>query len=155
MSTSPRRRRSHDVERVDFVRYLLDTNVVSEPRKGRKANGELMAWLDSLDRTETCTSVLVLAELRRGIHLVERKDPLQADSYHGWYAYVRAGFADRILGIDEETAEIWARITVPDPLPRFDSLIAATALRHGLIVATRNVSDFARTGVEVFNPFSS
>lgn len=48
---------------------------------------------------------------------MERKDPLQADSYHGWYAYVRAGFADRILGIDEETAEIWARITVPDPLP--------------------------------------
>lgn len=127
--------------------------MVSELRKTSRANPGLAAWRDATDRRDTCTSVLVLAEIRRGIGLLARRDPAQAALFETWYLTIRAGFEDRILGVDEPTAILWANISIPDPLPRFDSLIAATALVHGLTVVTRNVGDFERIGVPVLNPF--
>jgi len=71
-----------------------------------------------------------------------------------WLDQVRVGLGRRILPVDERIAEVWGRLGIPDPVPAIDGLIAATAMVHGLTVMTRNVSDLARTGVSVLNPFS-
>jgi len=103
---------------------------------------------------EIGTSVIVLAEIRRGIELKRRTDPEEAASLDRWFAQMRRRLGDRVLPIDESIAETWARLSVPDPLPLIDWLLAATAKVHGLTLVTRNVADISRTGVSLLNPFS-
>jgi predicted nucleic acid-binding protein len=103
---------------------------------------------------EIGTSVIVLAEIRRGIELKRRTDPEQAASLDRWFAQMRRRLGDRVLPIDESIAKTWARLSVPDPLPLIDGLLAATAKVHGLTLVTRNVADISRTGVSLLNPFS-
>lgn len=98
--------------------------------------------------------MVVLAEIRRGIELKRRHDPEQAAGLDLWFARMRARLADRVLAVDEPVAEAWARLSVPDPLPLVDGLLAATAQVHGLTLVTRNVADVARTGVAVVDPFA-
>lgn len=133
--------------------YLLDTNVVSELRKGTRANANLVAWFDSNDTEELWLSVVVIAELQRGVGLVERRDPEEAQVLREWLDELANEYADRILPITLEVAIRWGSLGIPDPLPVLDALIAATALELDLIVATRNVIDIARSGVETINPF--
>jgi predicted nucleic acid-binding protein len=78
----------------------------------------------------------------------------QAESLDRWFAQMRTRLADRVLPIDEPIAEAWAMLSVPDPLPLIDGLLAATAKVHGLTLVTRNV-DIARTGVSVLDPFAA
>lgn len=135
------------------MKYLLDTNIISEIRKKEKANPNVMAWAVATDREATCTSVIVIAEIRKGIELLRRYDQKQADMFDRWYARIRADLAERVLPISERVAEAWAIMNVPNPLPLMDGLLAATAKVHGLTIVTRNVSHFERAGVAVFNPF--
>jgi predicted nucleic acid-binding protein len=110
-------------------------------------------WVAQTPVKEIGTSVLVLAEIRRGIELKRRRDPEQAQNLDRWFAQMRARLADRVLPIDEPISEAWAHLGVTDPLPLIDGLLAATAKVHGLTLVTRNTADVARTGVEVLDPF--
>jgi toxin FitB len=134
--------------------YLLDTNVVSEVRKPT-GDPHVRAWIESVPETSIYLSVLVIGEIRRGAERLRRRDPAQAAVFDLWIGTLRSTFADRTLPITPEIAEAWGRLNAPDPLPAIDGLLAATALVHGLTLVTRNTSDVARTGVQLFNPFSS
>jgi hypothetical protein len=136
------------------VKFLLDTNVISELRKRDRAHPNVVRWVARTAAEEVGTSVLVLAEIRRGIELKRRSDPQQAKSLDRWFSQMRARLGDRVLPVDEPVAEAWALLGIPDPLPLIDGLLAATAKVHGLTLVTRNVADMAITGVVVFDPFS-
>lgn len=131
-------------------KYLLDTNVISELSKPHP-NAQVIAWFDS--EPEVFLSVLTIGELLRGVVPLRSSNPRRADALEAWLQRIRAEFAGSILDLDEAVAERWAALPLRRTLPAIDSLIAATALAHGLTVATRNVADFADAGVEVCNPF--
>lgn len=133
--------------------YLLDTNVVSELRKRDRANVGVLEWIDSHLDAEIWLSVLVVGEIRRGVALVGRRDLDAADALGAWLDSVVADYRDRILPVTEAIAERWALITVPDPVPVIDGLLAATAMEHELTFVTRNTADVERTGVDCVNPF--
>ena len=135
------------------MNVLVDTNVISELRRGRNANSRVVSWFSGTPPERVFTSVIVLGEIRRGIELVSRRDKPQAEALAQWYDAVRERLGDRVLVIDEPVMTVWARISVPDVLPAYDGLIAATALLHGLTVATRNTRDYHRAGVQVVNPW--
>lgn len=134
--------------------YLLDTNVISELRKGERANANVRAWFDGLEDEEIYLSILTIGEIRRGIESVRRRDPDSAAALDSWVARLSEAHRDRILPIDRAIAEEWGRMNVPDPLPVVDGLLAATAKVSGLTLATRNTADVESAGVELLNPFS-
>jgi toxin FitB len=134
------------------VSYLLDTNVVSEPRRSRPS-GAVLRWFDSVSPTDLWSSVLVLGEIRLGIELLARKDPEQAAARERWLLELGDVFGDRIVPVTAEVADLWGRLNVPDRLPAVDGLLAATAIVHGWTLVTRNTADVARTGVRLLNPF--
>lgn len=134
--------------------YLLDTNVVSELRKGSRGSPEVRAWLEAQADAHLWLSVLVVGELRRGVHLIGRRDAASAAVIGRWLDGIVEDFSDRILPITETIAQRWAALSVPDPVPVVDGLIAATAAVHDLVVATRNVADIDRTGVGWVDPFT-
>jgi predicted nucleic acid-binding protein len=136
------------------VKYLLDTNVISELRKGSRAHANVVAWVEATDVYEMGTSVVVLAEIRRGVELKRRQDEAQGKALDRWFERMRTGLEDRVTIIDEPIAELWARLSVPNPLPFVDGLLAATALTRGLTLVTRNVSDVRGTGARTFDPFA-
>ena len=135
--------------------YLLDTNVISELRKGERANANVRAWFGGLDDKEIYLSVLTIGEIRRGVESVRRRDPDSAAALDSWLARLDDAYGDRILAVDRTVAEEWGRMNVPDPLPVVDGLLAATARVAGLTFVTRNVADVKSSGVELFDPFSS
>jgi predicted nucleic acid-binding protein len=137
------------------VKFLLDTNVISEIRKRDRAHPNVVRWVARTAVKDIGTSVVVLAEIRRGIELKRRRDSRQAELLDRWFAQMRTRLGDRVLPIDEPIAEAWAILSVPDPLPLIDGLLAATAKVHGLTVVTRNVGDIARTGVPALDPFAA
>ena len=132
--------------------WLLDTNIVSEVRKGERANPGVRAWFAEAADESLFTSVLVVGELRRGIESIRRRDVPSALALELWLAELTDGFADRILPVDREVAEQWGSLNVSDPVPTVDGLLAATALVHRLTLVTRNTRDVARTGVLLLDP---
>jgi toxin FitB len=134
--------------------YLLDTNVVSELRKGERADANVTAWFAGLADEEIFLSVLTIGEIRRGIENVRRRDPDAAAALDRWLALLSDAHGRRILSIDREIAEEWGRINVPDPLPVVDGLLAATARALGLTLVTRNITDVEGAGVELLDPFA-
>jgi predicted nucleic acid-binding protein len=135
--------------------YLLDTNVISELRKGERADSSVLSWFADLDEEQIYLSALTLGEIRRGIESVRRRDPDSAIALDGWLLRLSEAYAERILPVNRAIAEEWGRMSAPDPLPVIDGLLAATAKVAGLTLATRNVSDIEATGVEVLNPFEA
>jgi predicted nucleic acid-binding protein len=136
------------------VKFLLDTNVISEIRKRDRAHPNVARWVARTPVDEIGTSVLVLAEIRRGIELKRRRDPEQARYLDRWFSHMCVRLADRVLPIDESIAQAWAVMGIPDPLPLVDGLLAATAKVHDLTLVTRNVAHIAATGVSLLDPFS-
>ena len=134
--------------------FLLDTNVLSEARKPA-GNPQVRAWLAGTVGSDLYISTLVTGEIRRGAERLRRRDPAQAAILDAWLAALRRTYADRLLPVTAEIADMWGIINVPDLLPTIDGLLAATALVHGLTLVTRNTIDVARSGVRVFNPFGS
>jgi len=136
------------------VKFLLDTNIISEIRKRDRAHPNVIRWVTHTPVEQIGTSVLVLAEIRHGIELKRRNDPEQGKSLDRWFLQMRTRLGDRVLPVDEPVAEAWALLGIPDPLPLIDGLLAATAKVHGLTFVTRNVADIATTGVSLLDPFA-
>lgn len=124
-------------------------------RKGPKADAGVVAWLGDLEEDEVFLSVLTLGEIRRGVESARRHDRKFAAALETWLGRIADQHQGRILSVDRSIAEEWGRMGVPDPLPDIDGFLAATAKAHGLTLATRNVADIKRTGVDYFNPFAS
>ena len=137
------------------MRFLLDTNVVAELRKGSRADARVSSWFASLDADSILLSVLTVGEIRRGIESVRRRDRRATGALERWLRGLVAEHGDRIVAIDLAVAEEWGRLNVPDPLPVIDGLLAATARVHGLTLATRNVKDVVRTGAQLVDPFKT
>lgn len=134
--------------------YLIDTNVISELRKGKRADQRVVAWFSGLEDDQVFISALTLGEIRRGIESIRRRDAKAAAALESWMGRITAQHGDRVLPVDKAIADEWGRMNVPDPLPVVDGLLAATAKALGLTLATRNVTDVERTGVACLDPFS-
>ena len=136
--------------------YILDTNVISELRKASKTDQNVKKWAERLPSASFYISVISVLELEIGILLIDRRDKAQGAILRAWMdRHVLPTFSGRILAIDTAVAQRCATLHVPDPPSDRDALIAATALVHGLTVATGNVADFERTGVGVLNPWKA
>jgi predicted nucleic acid-binding protein len=138
--------------------FLLDTNVIAELRKAGdgRADAHVVAWLDSMDATNFHVSVVTLMEIELGILRMERRDATQGAMLRAWMdRRILPEFARRTLPVDLPVARRCARLHVPDPRPERDAFIAATALVHGMTLVTRNVADFAPTGVALLNPWDA
>ena len=130
--------------------YLADTNVVSEARRGSR---EAVAWLRSVRPDSVFVSALTLGEIKRGVALKQKSDPRSAARLGEWLERLRHDHADRILPVTDRVALEWGRIAALRQRGDIDGLIAATAIVHNLILVTRNVRDFADTGVALINPW--
>ncbi|RYD76352.1 MAG: type II toxin-antitoxin system VapC family toxin [Verrucomicrobiaceae bacterium] len=138
------------------MRYLLDTNVVSELRKvgDGKADKNVMQWVGAQNSSDLLISAVTILELERGILSIQRRDASQGTRLRAWMdSRVRPEFSGRILPIDDAIATRCAHLHIPDRRNEADALIAATALVHSLIVVTRNVQDFDGTGVIFVDPW--
>jgi predicted nucleic acid-binding protein len=133
--------------------YLLDTCIVSELRKPG-INPGVSAWISSINANEAFLSVLTIGEIRFGIELHRLRNPAGAGNLERWLRGLETHYAERILPITAKVADRWGRLSPSQPLPAVDGIIAATGLEYQLIVVTRNVSDFQRSGVSTLNPFS-
>jgi predicted nucleic acid-binding protein len=130
--------------------YLVDTNIVSEARRGTAAS---VAWLRSVRPDSLYLSVITLGEIMRGIALKERTDRAGAAHLTAWLQTLRRDHASRILGITDRIALEWGRLAALRPRGDADGLIAATAIVHNLILVTRNIADFDDTQVPLLNPW--
>lgn len=133
--------------------YLIDTNIISEVRKGNKANPQVLTWWAEVDDNELWISALVLGEIRQGIERSRQRDPAKARALEQWLGTLTTHFRDRALPVDSAVAEVWGRLNGPRPLPVIDSLLAATAIVHDLTLVTRNAADIKSTGVAILNPW--
>jgi predicted nucleic acid-binding protein len=137
--------------------YLVDTDVISEARKGEQTNPGVREFFEHarVEATELYLSVVTIGELRHGVERIRyRGDRPQAQRLERWLLQLTTVYEDRILALDEETAHVWGRLRVPNAENPLDKQIAATALIHDLVVVSRNVDHFAPTGVRVLNPFT-
>ncbi len=134
--------------------YLIDTNVISEVRKGARCDVHVSRWYASIADEDIFLSTLVLGEIRKGVERARPRDPGQAAALDRWLRDVKAAFKGRVLGIDESVADQWGCMSALRAVPAVDGLLAATALTHGLTLVTRNDRDVAGLGATVLNPFS-
>jgi toxin FitB len=132
--------------------YLVDTNVVSEARRGSR---QAVAWLRSVRPESVYLSALTLGEIMRGVALRRKSDPQTATRLTEWLEQLLQDHSDRILPVTDRIALEWGRIAALRPRGDIDGLIAATAIVHDLILVTRNVRDFEDIVVSVINPWSS
>lgn len=134
--------------------YLVDTNVISEARKRKKANPGVQKFFQTTGATELYLSVQTIGEIRQGLENIRHRGDLpQAKKLEKWLDLVVADYADRTLSFDEACAQVWGRLMSPHHQHPVDKQIAAIALIHDLTVVTRNVDDFRGTGVALKNPF--
>ncbi len=133
--------------------YLLDTNVISEIRKQKRADQNVIYWFETTDSELMFISPIVTAELELGALLVERRDPAQGALLRKWVNGVFQEFSQRCMPIDMDTGRIYAGFHAPDKRPERDAWIAATAMRHGFKIVTRNTADFHRMNLSTINPW--
>ena len=134
--------------------FLLDTNVLSELRKGPRADVNVQRWFVSVDENLIFLSVLVTGEIRRGIEAIRKRDPRAATALERWLDKLMQAHSDRVLPVDAATADEWGRLDARENLPVVDGLLAATAQVHDLTLVTRNVKDVVSTGIDVLDPFA-
>ena len=137
--------------------YLIDTNVISELRKGDRANSGVREFFDKViqENVPIYISAITIGELRRGVDLIfHRGDNVQGRLLENWLNTILDQYQDNILSIDSEIALLWGKLRAPRHEHSLDKLIAATGIIYDLTVVTRNTKDFENTGVRLVNPFS-
>ena len=135
--------------------FLLDTNIISEVRKGPRSDANVSNWYAGVSESQLFISSLTIGEIRSGIELARRRrDVDQAEALETWLQTVIQRFSGRILTVDTEEADTWGQMSAIRPVPVVDGLLAATAMTHDLTLVTRNVSDVEALGVRVLDPFS-
>lgn len=133
----------------------MDTNVLSEVRKGARAHRGVARWFAEVESEELYVSVLVLGEIRLGIERLRRRDPRAAANLDVWLRRITHEHTPRILPVDARVADTWGRISGSrSPITAVDGLLAATAIVHDLTLVTRNVKDVEGTGASVLDPFA-
>ena len=133
--------------------FLLDTNILSELRKGKRCDSNVANWAAKESGQSHYISVLSLGEIRKGIELLRKKSPADCTLFEIWLQKLQSDFANCTIAITAEIAGRWGELSALRPLPVIDSLLAATALEHGLTLATRNTKDFDGLGISIVNPF--
>ncbi len=133
--------------------WLIDTNIISEIRKGRRAEPAVMGWWDKVADQDLFLSVLTLGEIRKGLDAVRLRDPTYAATLAVWLADVTHAFGPRVLPVDGAVADIWGQISARRSVPVIDGLLAATAIAHNLVLVTRNTADVDGLGAQLLNPF--
>lgn len=134
--------------------FLVDTNVVSEARKGTRVNPGVRDFFTRTDPAALYLAAPTIGELRRGVEILRlRGDGPQAKALEAWLNLIVTDYSDRILAFDTDCAQVWGRLMAPNPHHPIDKQIAAIALIHGLEVVTRNTEDFVGTGAVVSDPF--
>jgi toxin FitB len=133
--------------------YLLDTNVVSELRRPRP-HGAVVTWLRTIPDSDLYLSAVTIGEIQAGIELTREQAPEKAAEIEFWLKHVAQTY--NILVMDASAFRLWARLMHRQPDHHIeDAMIAATAVVHGLTVATRNIRDYKRFGIKTFDPFST
>jgi toxin FitB len=135
------------------VSYLIDTNIISEVRKGDRCDPNVSAWYASIAEDDLFLSTLVLGEIRKGIEIARSRDPARASALERWLRQVETAFDTRVLGVDNAVSDQWGRMSAIRSVPVVDGLLAATAAVNGLTLVTRNERDVAGLGARVLNPF--
>ena len=135
------------------MRYLLDTNFISELRKEERANRGVLAWSAAHDPMQCALSVITIGEIRSGIENSRPRDLTQAIAIEKWLTEQLIVFSNNILVVTLSIADRWGRLVAETELPPQDLLLAATALEHDLTVITRNVADFEASGARIYNPW--
>lgn len=135
--------------------FLIDTNIISEVRKGDSGDPGVSTWWESVSEGDLWLSALVIGEIRKEVELVRDRDTFKAEALEKWLAQVISSFSDRVLPIDTAVAEEWGRMSAIRSVSVIDTLLAATAKVHGLTFVTRNVADVAELNVDVLNPFDA
>lgn len=133
--------------------WLIDTNIISEVRKGPRCHPAVAAWWAGVAEADLFLSVLTLGEIRRGIEALRPRDAARAGLLEAWLADLAAAFGPRILPIDAAAAAEWGRLSAGRTVPVIDALLAATARLHGLVLVTRNTADLAGLDLRLLNPF--
>ncbi len=134
------------------AQYLLDTNILSETRK-KQADERVTSFLAATEPSTLYISVLTLGELRKGVALKKRSDKDAAKKIAAWVDGLEFSFSDRILGIDAVTASLWGELSAQRPRPVIDTLLAATAIVHELMLVTRNTKDVQDIDLKLLNPW--
>ena len=138
-----------------MVKYLLDTNIISEIRKGPRCHPNVAAWCSNLEEDSLYLSVLVLGEIRKGIEGLRGRDAGKANELDLWLEQLQTNFQSQILPVDIAISREWGRFSSLHTVPIVDGLLAATATAHGLVLVTRNTRDFADFGIQLINPFET
>ena len=135
------------------MNYLIDTNIISEVRKGRRCNPSVARWYESIEDASLYLSVLVIGEIRSGIEKARSKNADKANALEQWLVAVGRAFGERILPVDRDVADEWGRLNAGRRLPVIDGLLAATTKTHRMTLVTRNTADIADLNVSMLNPF--
>jgi predicted nucleic acid-binding protein len=133
--------------------YLLDTNILSELRKGERADKNVLVWAEQIHRDRQVISVLSFGEIEKGIRIIKRRDVDQAIVLTHWKNQLQQIFANETVPVCSRIAQKWGEISAQRSLPVIDGLLAATALVHHLTLATRNIRDFSGLDLKIVNPF--
>lgn len=137
------------------MKYLVDTNVISEVRKGTKGDANAAEWWASVGPSDLYLSVLSLGEIQFGILSLRKRDAKQARFLEAWLAGLCRFFAGRLVPVDERSAMTWAAIQTHRTLPMIDGLMAASAISRNMVFVTRNTRDIHDVGVKYLNPFKA
>ena len=135
------------------MRFLIDTKVISEIRKGARCDPAVAGWFDTVRAEDLRLSVLVLGEIAKGIAKARGTDPAKAAALEAWLQRTLRAYEGRVVGIDVAVAFEWGRMSAIRPLSTVDALLAATARVHGMTLVTRDETMAAELGVSVLNPW--